>query len=295
MISQATITALEEQGLEYVLGVRERTDARMRRVLDDPQPLTPLLVERSQGETQLFAKEVVVDGVRYIVCRNEAQAEKDREDRQAIIAALDTQLKKGDKALVGNSAYRRYLNTTTRDAFEIDAGKIAEEARYDGIFVLRTNARIFSASGDAALPGPAHCRDAVPCRQGDALDTSDLPFIRCRHPRPRLLLLPRPDAAQGAVRPLHPKPVSNPSGVRSCVISTACRAAKIEKDGRSIAIRTPVSGQVGPVFRAVGVALPPNIAENRSRLTARPSTRGAKSAKAPPIPLKIHNYRKSGV
>src|SRR3712207_9591106 len=27
-------------------------------------------------------------------------------------------------------------------AFEIDAGKLAEEARYDGIFVLRTNARV---------------------------------------------------------------------------------------------------------------------------------------------------------
>ena len=55
-------------------------------------------------------------------------------------------LKKGDKALVGNSAYRRYLRKTheTRDkpAFEIDAGKLAEEARFDGIFVLRTNAKI---------------------------------------------------------------------------------------------------------------------------------------------------------
>ena len=166
MISQATIMALEEQGLEYVLGVRERTDARMRRVLDDPQPLTPLLVERSQGETQLFAKEVVVDGVRYIVCRNEAQAEKDRKDRQAIIAALDTQLKKGDKALVGNSAYRRYLNTTTRDAFAIDAGKIAEEARYDGIFVLRTNARISPLQAMLRYRDLLTVETLFSCRQG---------------------------------------------------------------------------------------------------------------------------------
>ena len=42
------------------------------------------------------------------------------------------------------------------------------------------------------------------------------------------------------------------------------QSGKIEKDGRSIAIRTPVSGQVGPVFRAVGVALPPNIAETEA-------------------------------
>jgi len=110
MISAATITALEERGLEYILGARERTDKLVRDVvLADERPLTPLLIERARGETQLFVKEVKVEGRRYIVCRNEAEAEKDRADRQAIIEGLDCQLKKGDKALIGNSAYRRYL------------------------------------------------------------------------------------------------------------------------------------------------------------------------------------------
>ena len=142
MISEATIAALDERGLEYVLGVRERTDGRVRTVLDDVRPFTPLLIERARGETQLFVKEVKVEGIRYIAARNEAEAEKDAADRAAIIEALDQQLKRGDKALIGNSAYRRYLRTTKKKAFEIDIGKIAEEARYDGLFVLRTNARI---------------------------------------------------------------------------------------------------------------------------------------------------------
>ena len=142
MISEATIAALDERGLEYVLGVRERTDGRVRTVLDDVRPFTPLLIERARGETQLFVKEVKVEGIRSIAARNEAEAEKDAADRAAIIAALDQQLKRGDKALIGNSAYRRYLRTTKKKAFEIDIGKIAEEARYDGLFVLRTNARI---------------------------------------------------------------------------------------------------------------------------------------------------------
>ncbi|WP_210213004.1 hypothetical protein [Mesorhizobium sp. M1E.F.Ca.ET.041.01.1.1] len=55
---------------------------------------------------------------------------------------LQKQLKKGDKALIGNKACRRYLKSVTRDDFEIDLGKLAQETRYDGIFVLRTNARI---------------------------------------------------------------------------------------------------------------------------------------------------------
>ena len=39
----------------------------------------------------------------------------------------------------------------------------------------------------------------------------------------------------------------------------------IEKDNKRNTIRTPVSGDVGTVFRAAGVALPPNIAETPSR------------------------------
>ena len=140
MISAATITALEQRGLEYVLGVRERSDKLVRElVLEDEKPMTPLLIERRAGETQLFVKEVTVEAAegkrRYIVARNEAEAEKDRTDRQAIVDALDRQLKKGDKALIGNSAYRRFLRKSRKvegesaPVFEIDPGKLAEEAR----------------------------------------------------------------------------------------------------------------------------------------------------------------------
>jgi len=147
MISAATIAGLEERELEYVLGARERSDAIVKRiVLANDDPFVPLLIERKAGQTQLFVKQVKVEGERYVVCRNEAEAEKDRGDREAIVAALAAQLKKGDKALIGNSAYRRYSRKTKeakgKPAFEIDAGKLAEEARFDGIFVLRTNAKV---------------------------------------------------------------------------------------------------------------------------------------------------------
>jgi len=146
MISAATIAGLEERKLEYILGARERSDAVVRRiVLDNDDPFVPLLIERKAGQTQLFVKQVKVDGVRYVVCRNEEEAENDRKEREAIVASLDAQLKKGDKALIGNSAYRRYLRKAGArgaSSFEIDAGKLAEEARFDGIFVLRTNAKV---------------------------------------------------------------------------------------------------------------------------------------------------------
>ena len=147
MISADTIAGLEARGLDYILGAREHTDKLVRQiVLDDPAPFVPLAIDRRQGETQLFVKEVKHAGTRHIVCRNEAEAANDRAVREAIVAALDAQLQRGDKALIGNAGYRRYLRKTAtakgQPAFEIDAGKLAEAARFDGIFVLRTNARL---------------------------------------------------------------------------------------------------------------------------------------------------------
>ena len=261
MISTATIAALEERGLEYVLGVRERSDRRVRSmVLADERPFTPLLITRERGETQLFVKEVTVDGLRYIVARNEAEAAKNRADRQAIVAGLEKQLKRGDKALIGNSAYRRYLRPTTDRAFEIDPGKLADEARFDGIFVLRTNARITPLQ--AVL------------RYRDLLQVEDL-FRRAK-----AVLRTRPiyHSSDAAIRGhvfcsflalVLQKGLADRCRDAGFTVEWAdllrdldrLQQATIEKDGKRITLRTAVAGQVGRVFQAAGIALPPNHRE----------------------------------
>ena len=131
---------MEARGLLYILGVRERTDKLVREVvLNDPAPFVPLTMEKRGKDTDYEAKAVTLGGRRYIVCRNHQQAEKDAADRTAILAALERQLAQGDKALVGNTGYRRYLKTVGEDHFAIDRAKAEEDARFDGIFVLRTN------------------------------------------------------------------------------------------------------------------------------------------------------------
>ena len=51
MICAETIAALEERGLEYVLGARERTDSLVRTVvLADDRPFTPLCIPRAGGD-----------------------------------------------------------------------------------------------------------------------------------------------------------------------------------------------------------------------------------------------------
>lgn len=263
MISRATITALEARKLEYILGARERTSKIVRdTVMDDTQPFVPLLIERTQGETQLFIKEVVAEGERYIVCRNEAEAEKDRMDRQAIVEGLQSQLKRGDKALVGNKGYRRYLKVTDRGddkpAFEIDAGKLAEEARYDGIFVLRTNARISPLL--AVL------------RYRDLLKVEEL-FRRAKAVmKTRPIYHSSDEAIRGHIfcsflALLLQKELADLCAAKGVKLEwqdllrdlDRLQEATIEKDGKRITGRTSVRGQVGTIFQAAGIALPPNL------------------------------------
>jgi transposase len=82
---------------------------------------------------------VTVGDRRYILCRNQQEAERDAAARQAILANLERQLASGDKALVGNTGFRRFLKTEGDSHFAIDPAKAEQDARFDGVFVLRTN------------------------------------------------------------------------------------------------------------------------------------------------------------
>lgn len=266
MISQATIDGLEQRGLDYILGARERTDRLVRDVvLADDKPFTPLLVERANGaETQLFAKEVRLQGRRYIVCRNEAEAEKDRADRQAIIEALGKQLQRGDKALIGNSAYRRYLRRAgARDgaagpAFEIDPGKAAEEAKYDGIFVLRTNTRL-------------HPLQAM-LRYRDLLQVEEL-FRKTKSVlRTRPIYHSSDAAIRGHVFCSFLALILKDELLRRCRVVglkpewgdvlrdlDRLQQGKVEQGGKTWQVRTEAGSIASALLRACGIAVPPRI------------------------------------
>ena len=148
MISRATIEALEKTpDAHYILGVRMRLLKEVReKVLSRPGRYREVRGPRASRKdpAPLKVKEVRLGARRYIVCYNEDQAAKDRADREAIVAALREQLKRGDKSLVGNKGYRRYL-TSPSDHFEIDEKKIQAEARYDGKWILETDLEIGAA------------------------------------------------------------------------------------------------------------------------------------------------------
>ena len=95
--------------------------------------------ENRDDPSPLQVKEVWVENARrYVVCLNVDQAKKDRLDREAVIASLKDALKNGDKSLVGNKGYRKFLRAGGRQ-FTVDEDKINQEASYDRKWLLTTN------------------------------------------------------------------------------------------------------------------------------------------------------------
>jgi len=144
MVSQATLEAFENSDppLRYIVGVRMRRQKEVSMsVLGSRARWFESVPGRSKAKepAPLKIKEVWVEDRRYVVCLNEEERRKDAHDREAIVAHLKEQLRRGDKSLVGNKGYRHYLKVEGDGHFALDQEQIKAEERYDGIWVLRTN------------------------------------------------------------------------------------------------------------------------------------------------------------
>lgn len=147
MISKATIAELKSEKISYILGVRMRRNADMAPQLLDENGFEEIHGPRKNRKdpSPLKVKEVIVNGGRYVICVNPEEVKTDAETRERILSSLRDHFKQGDNALVGNKGYRRYLSVTGGSHFMIDEKKVANDARYDGKWVLTT---------DTDLPAP---------------------------------------------------------------------------------------------------------------------------------------------
>ena len=262
MISAQTIASLEQRGLEYILGVRERSSKEVQEVvLNDPAPSVSLVIpRRGRRDTELEAKEVRVGGRRYIVCRNLAEAKRDAEVREAVLRHLRSALRGGDKALVGNSAYRRYLKTPDEKHFEIDDNRVIEDARYDGLYVLRTNTTLNALAVMLRYRELLRVEDIFKTTKS-ILDTRPIYHktdVTIRgHVFCSFLALVVRKALDDRLAAAGVKPEWG----RLLMDLDRLQDIEMEQDGKHFIVRTPVTGDVGRVFQAVGLALPPNMRE----------------------------------
>ena len=268
MIAAATIAAFEAQGIDYILGVRERSSKEVREtVLEDDGVAVPLIIPRQKGETELAVKEVKPAGRRYIVCRNEEEARRDAETRAKLLADLERKLAQGDKTLVANVGYRRFLAAPEGRGFAIDPAKVEADAAFDGLFVLRTNMKL------SALAVVLRYRNLLAVEQSflaskallatrpvfHRTDAAIRGHIFCTF----LALVLRKElldrlAARGATLPEWQHMIDDLADLST---------VEVEQDGRRALLRTAPRASINPLCRALELALPPVFQEMPSSET----------------------------
>jgi transposase len=282
MISKETIEELEkpQRSWQYILGARMRAQSEVRdEVLARAGRYRVVYPQQDQSDapSPLDVKEVWVAGRRYIVCRNQDEARKDAAAREAIVASLREKLKAGEKALIGNKGYRRYLSPTGPDHFQIDEAKIAEEARYDGKWVLRTNMELDAA--EVALQYKrlwmveAYIRSCKSLLQTRPIyhkcDEAIRGHVFCSF---LAIVLRQELEARLAKR--------GDEWEWADVIADLDRLqlAEVGQDGKRFLLRSAAQGTCGSVFQAAGVAVPPTV----QRVAPPPQNQEADPSATPP-------------
>ena len=55
---------------------------------------------------------------------------------------MEDRLKRGDKSLIGNKGFRKYIKASSDNRFEINEEKVRDEARFDGKWIIQTDMKM---------------------------------------------------------------------------------------------------------------------------------------------------------
>jgi len=265
MISRKTIEQLEgdQRQADYILGARLRLVKEIKQeVLSRAGRYKVVHPGRTKKKdpSPLSVKEVMIEDRRYVVCHNEEQARKDRADREAIVAGLEEKLNKGDKLLVGNKGFRKYLKARGKNkGFEIDRDKIKNEARFDGKWVLRTSLEDLPADQVALKYKQLWTVESIFRSAKSLLETRPV-YHKCDETirghvfcsfLALTLMKELEDRLEAKGHCLEWKEVIRDLG--------RLEEVEIEQDDKRFLLRTQCKGVCGKVFQAVGVSLPPTL------------------------------------
>jgi transposase len=263
MISRGTIEKLEgnDLKLQYILGVRMRQDATFR---DESLEIDDSFIEiapprrTAKDPSPLRVSERTIDGKRYVICYNEEQARKDKFDRVAIVESLREKLKSGDKSLVGNNGYRKYLKTTDAEHFVVDATKITSEEKFDGIWILRTNTDLPAADVARAYKQLWMVEDVFRSVKTvletrpiyHKMDETIRGHVFCSF-LALMLLKELESRLESRGRRFEWNDIKRDL--------MALQDVELEMDEKTYHLRTDLRGSAGEVLKAAGVAIPPSI------------------------------------
>jgi hypothetical protein len=128
----ADVRRLGRTGLSYITGGALRTRPRE---WDRPLPQASRFPKVAEG---VRAKEFAADGRRCVLFHDVRQGERDATAREALVQAVQDELREGDPTIPPDDIDDRFLKGG-RHGVEIDRAKVNADARYDGLFLLESN------------------------------------------------------------------------------------------------------------------------------------------------------------
>jgi len=254
MISQRAVDLLAQDAqapFGYILGCRLRGSREVREEVLSRAGRYQTVAENLQ------VKEVRVGERRYIVCKNPEEAARDAIHREAILAHIQEKAGREQKALLKSQGTKRFV-TIEKGAVRIDPQKVADDARLDGKWVLRTNTDL--PADEVAQSYKSlwrvertfrECKSTLQMRPiYHQLDETCLGHLVACFLALRLEVhLQRKLSEKGMTTPW-PQLMQDLSRVQ---------AVRLRLEGKDWLVRTDFPGQAHAAFMAAGVQPPPSV------------------------------------
>jgi transposase len=133
LLSKSNIDELQAKGYEFVLGARIKNETT-----EIKNKILALSLENGQSE-------IIKEGdLRLIITYSGDRAKKDRYSRDKGIRKLEKQIRRGrlTKASINNRGYNKFLKLEGQINVSLDAEKLKQESRWDGLKGYLTNAKL---------------------------------------------------------------------------------------------------------------------------------------------------------
>ena len=258
VVSEELIEELEqgkEKGLEtvdYILGMRLRKNKEVRDIVLSRAGRYHKVADN------LWVKEVLVEGRRYIVCCNPEEEERDRQRRQEIIDRARKELEeKGPQAFVVPRGLKRFLALRGGELV-LKEDVIGKEARYDGKWVLRTSTELPAAEVAQAYKGLWQVEHAFR-ELKSGLEIRPV-FLRTEdHVRGHILVCFLALVLEAALQKLLKEHGADGSYRDILRDLEGVKAVQLKANGNNWLVRTELPGNAFSAFKAVGLRPPPHV------------------------------------
>ncbi len=143
MVNSTKLALLERLGFDFLVAMKMKGTNEVR------DGVLGRAGRYREVDPNLFVKEVMIEGRRYVVCHNPEEDARDKARRDSILEKLKAELEGGvawdsqaGAKIRTNGAYRRYITKGRGEAkglIVLSKTRIQEDERYDGKWVVHTS------------------------------------------------------------------------------------------------------------------------------------------------------------